>query len=99
MSENRINLTIIARLAHYEGMVQGVGFRYTARSLANRFDITGYVMNMPDGSVDVYAEGSPDQVDTFIQALKEEMGEYVQNVKIEDQIPTGRYRRFDVRFY
>jgi len=98
MSENR-NVTIIAKLAHFEGTVQGVGFRYTARSLARRFDITGYVMNMPNGSVDVYVEGPPDQIDTFFQSLKDEMGDFVQEIKIEDQIPTGRYRRFDVRFY
>ncbi len=100
MSENQANMTTnIAKLVHFEGYVQGVGFRYTARSLAQRFNITGYVMNMPDGTVDVHAEGPSDEVDAFIQALKVEMGEYIQDTKVEDCTPTGKYRRFDVRFH
>src|SRR5471030_2081507 len=41
----------------YSGRVQGVGFRYTARTVAAGFEITGYVRNLPDGRVELVAEG------------------------------------------
>ena len=45
------------REIHYAGRVQGVGFRYTVRSLAARFDVTGFVRNLPDGRVHLVVEG------------------------------------------
>lgn len=48
------------------GRVQGVGFRYYAVMKAKEFDISGYVKNMPDGSVFIEAEGNEDGLDKFI---------------------------------
>jgi acylphosphatase len=36
----------------YSGRVQGVGFRYTVKSVANGFELTGIVRNLPDGRVE-----------------------------------------------
>lgn len=88
----------IARLVHYEGYVQGVGFRYAATTLSQRFHVTGYVMNMPDGSVDVCVEGPAEEVEGFLTTLGEEMAEYIRNSRIEDMAPTGQFRRFSVRY-
>ena len=41
----------------YEGRVQGVGFRYTTKSVANGFEVTGTVRNLTDGRVELVAEG------------------------------------------
>ena len=49
-----------------QGWVQGVGFRYAARKIAFQFGITGFVRNLPDGSVYIEAEGSEEQVKEFI---------------------------------
>ena len=43
--------------ARYEGDVQGVGFRHTARAIANQLGVAGGVENLPDGSVRLVAEG------------------------------------------
>jgi acylphosphatase len=40
------------------GMVQGVGYRYFVRQVARRLGLTGYVKNLRDGRVEVYAIGS-----------------------------------------
>jgi acylphosphatase len=40
------------RTVRFSGMVQGVGFRYTACRIAGRYDVTGYVKNLHDGSVE-----------------------------------------------
>ena len=42
---------------HYEGRVQGVGFRYTVKNLAREYDVSGTVENLPDGRVVLLASG------------------------------------------
>ncbi len=50
-----------------KGKVQGVYFRASARDVANKLAIKGWVKNMPDGNVEVVAEGSKEQLDKFIE--------------------------------
>lgn len=53
------------------GRVQGVGFRYFTQMEAKKRDLTGWVRNEPDGTVRLEAQGSEDQLDSFVQALKQ----------------------------
>ena len=53
----------------YSGHVQGVGFRYTTKTVATGFDITGMVRNLSDGRVELVAEGSRAELDAFREAL------------------------------
>ena len=59
---------------HYKiritGHVQGVGFRYSAAGEARFRGIRGFVKNMPDGSVYIEAEGSPEQLNAFVEWCK-----------------------------
>ncbi len=55
----------------YEGRVQGVGFRWTARNLAKEFDVTGTVKNLPDGRVELVAAGEAEEVNTFLDAMRD----------------------------
>jgi acylphosphatase len=64
----------------YSGRVQGVGFRFTAQRLAARFPMTGYVRNLPDGRVELVAEGEPESVSAFLAAIQSEMGRRIQDV-------------------
>ena len=57
----------------FTGRVQGVGFRYTAHSLSRGFTVAGFVRNVPDGSVELVAEGPAEEVEGFLMALKERM--------------------------
>ena len=54
---------------HYEGRVQGVGFRYTVKNLAREFEVSGTVANLPDGRVELLASGEPEEVDAFLDAI------------------------------
>ena len=54
---------------HYSGRVQGVGFRATIRQLARGFDVTGTVRNLPDGRVELIAEGEKDEVTAFLEGI------------------------------
>ena len=83
---------------HYEGMVQGVGFRYTTRRIASRFPITGYVKNLPDGRVLLVAEGQPDQLQRLVDAVAAEMGRYVRRTTRNALAATGEFDGFEIRF-
>ncbi|MBF0217501.1 MAG: acylphosphatase [Candidatus Omnitrophica bacterium] len=85
--------------AVFFGHVQGVGFRYTVRSLSADFpDISGYVKNMPDGSVLVIAEGIAGSIDRFIAGINDGMVRYIRDVKVTRPPYSGEFRNFDVRF-
>ncbi len=53
------------------GRVQGVGYRYFARRSAQALGLSGFVRNLPDGSVEVLAEGGEDALARLEQALRE----------------------------
>jgi acylphosphatase len=60
---------MIAKRVIFEGLVQGVGFRYTVKDLARGFDVCGGVKNLPDGSVELQAMGEPAELDAFIREI------------------------------
>ena len=49
----------------YSGRVQGVGFRYTTKTVAAGFDVTGVIRNLPDGRVELVAEGLRPELEAF----------------------------------
>ena len=53
----------------FHGRVQGVGFRYTAKYLARSMNLTGWVKNEYDGSVQAQLQGKPEELDQIIQRL------------------------------
>jgi len=53
------------------GIVQGVGFRYFAYQEAIDLQLQGYVKNLVNGNVEVYAEGSRDKLKRFIEILNQ----------------------------
>jgi acylphosphatase len=55
----------------YSGSVQGVGFRYSVKSVANGFEVTGTVRNLADGRVELLAEGNKDELDAFRQGIRD----------------------------
>lgn len=83
--------------ARVHGRVQGVGFRYSTLRQAQRLDLQGYVRNMPDGTVEVVAEGTKDKVEILSKWLKKgPTGSYVSNLQINEAPVTGFYRTFTI---
>ena len=85
------------REVHYAGSVQGVGFRYTVRSLASRFEVTGFVRNLADGRVHLVAEGEAAEVVAFLDAVRAEMHYYINDVEETVRPVAGRFRGFEIR--
>ena len=80
-----------------QGRVQGVYYRAFTSSNAVRLGLTGYVRNLPDRSVEIYAEGQRKQIETLIEHLKEgPTGARVDNLALTWSEYTGQYSDFSV---
>ena len=55
----------------YAGRVQGVGFRYTVKSLVPGYDVLGIIRNLPDGRVELIVEGKQEELDAFLKAIRD----------------------------
>ncbi len=76
-----------ARRVFYEGRVQGVGFRATTRWIAGGFEVTGYVRNLADGRVELFAQGAATEVGEFLKAIRE--SELSGHIKSAVEEPAG----------
>jgi acylphosphatase len=88
---------MIRRTTHFSGHVQGVGFRYTAIHVARGFEVVGYVRNLPDGRVELLAEGNEAEIARFLDALAEKMEGRIRGRTNVDSPPTGEFNEFSAR--
>jgi acylphosphatase len=88
----QVNRTVI-----YTGHVQGVGFRYTARSIAGRYAVTGYVKNLADGRVELVAEGESRELDEFLREVRVALSNHIREEKCDVQAASGGFRGFEIR--
>jgi acylphosphatase len=80
----------VSRRYLVEGRVQGVGFRYFTEAAASREGLSGWVKNLPDGRVEILAEGEAEAVERFERNIRHgPPGARVKNVEVEDMPPTG----------
>ena len=81
----------------YSGQVQGVGFRYTVRSVATGFNVTGIVRNLPDGGVELVAEGAKDELEAFRQAVRESgLDHFIRQEDVSWREAESEFRGFDI---
>lgn len=88
----------IRRTVFFSGRVQGVGFRFSAESIAQRFAVTGYVRNLPDGRVELVAEGSPDQVESFVDQVRDAMRVNIRTYDTTDGPVTDEFDEFRIAY-
>ena len=89
----------VRRRYHIWGQVQGVGFRYRAKYAAQQLDLTGWVENLDDGTVELEVQGQPDQIKKMFGMIQ--ASEYIQiaGMRQEDLPPDPSARGFWVRGY
>ena len=75
-----------------------MGFRYTARQIAQRFTLGGYVKNLSDGRVELVVEGDPEEIDRFLAAIDQAMAGYIRDREIQAQPAEGLDPGFAIRF-
>ena len=84
-------------IAH--GRVQGVGFRFFVRERAVPYGVKGWVKNLPDGSVEIHAEGEEEQLQEFINEVEDgpSFGR-VSKISAEWVEPKNIYKSFNIVF-
>ena len=81
------------------GRVQGVGFRYHTRKKAQELQLTGYVTNKPDHTVEIVADGPDEQLaalTAWAQSGPERAN--VKRVDVEDCLPINRFDEFVIEY-
>lgn len=85
------------RTCTYGGRVQGVGFRYTVKNIALRYDVQGYVRNLPDGRVELVLEGPIADIEQLMAEVAERMSGNIQSVDQKILPATGEFSHFSIR--
>lgn len=86
----------VARHIIWKGRVQGVGFRYTVRQMAAKYELTGTVRNCFDGSVEAVLQGTPQQVQSAIDDIAAEFHGYIREVDASEQVVNPHLTDFSI---
>ena len=82
---------------YYSGRVQGIGFRYSVKMLVRGYEVTGWIKNLPDGRVEMAAEGERPELEAFAEAIRE--SELAAFIRQEDRqwVPaTHEFHGFEI---
>ncbi len=88
----------VRRRYRFSGLVQGVGFRWEAMSLASQLGRVGWARNERDGSVTVEIEGGRDRADLFLRAMESVSRFDITDVQAEELPVLGSETAFKVRY-
>ena len=92
MTTSRHRMTVL-----FSGHVQGVGFRYTAKTVATGFEITGTIRNLPDGRVELIAEGRREELDGFRAALHDAgLAGFIRDEQVDWAVAKNEFRGFEI---
>ena len=84
-------------IVHYSGLVQGVGFRYTAKTVATGFEIVGVVSNLPDGRVRLIVEGVRTELEAYRSALREAgLAGFIRDEHVEWTDVQNEFHKFEI---
>ena len=82
---------------HYAGRVQGVGFRYTVKQVAAGYEVTGAVRNLPDGRVELVAEGGRAELEAFRQGIRDAgLDGFIRQEDAQWAEARGEFRGFEI---
>ncbi|MBD3264974.1 MAG: acylphosphatase [Candidatus Omnitrophica bacterium] len=82
----------------FSGLVQGVGFRFTSKAIANRLGINGWVRNTQDGRVEMFLQGEAEDIDKFLDSLKDEFRHNITGIDIKKETGPCDCKNFSIRF-
>ncbi len=97
-ADSNPNPELVRRRVFFSGRVQGVGFRYTTEAVASRFKVAGFVRNVPDGRVELVAEGLPVELDRFLQGVEQAMSGHIDDRVVSQTHATSEFTGFSISF-
>jgi acylphosphatase len=81
----------------YSGRVQGVGFRHALKTVAAGFEIAGLVRNLPDGRVELVAEGAREELEAFRASIRDAgLASLIQNEQVNWAAVQNEFRGFEI---
>ena len=91
---------VIAVEVIFIGRVQGVGFRATCQQLAQAYRLVGFVKNMPDGSVQLWAQAEQDEIEAYFREIqKSRLGSLVINQNNSLRKVDSTLKSFEIRYF
>jgi acylphosphatase len=87
----------MAKLVYYSGQVQGVGFRATAAAVARRHAVRGWVRNLADGRVELFADGSADEIAAFLADIRDRMSDLIRTEDAFEREPDEGLSGFRIK--
>jgi len=97
----KVGEKMISRLYNFRGYVQNVGFRSFVRNIVTQYGITGWVQNMPDGSVSALLEGEKSNIENAVNKITSGNGiiEVTDFIVVEEKYLQQRnYKSFFIKF-
>lgn len=82
----------------FSGHVQGVGFRQTTIQIARSHAVTGWVKNLPDGNVELVAEGTKSACSEFLASIRQRMFEFVNDIDCQWKTPSNEFDHFEIHY-
>ena len=80
----------------YSGTVQGVGFRYTVRGYAVGLGLTGWVKNLPDGKVEIFAEGTKEAIEELLAKLGSHFEGFIKDHRVDFVDAHFSFKNFEI---
>ena len=89
---------MVAKQVLYEGRVQGVGFRFSVKSIITGYDVVGCVKNLIDGRVELEVQGEESEVDEFLEAvLKSHLRRHINRFVVREIPLKSGIKGFEIR--
>jgi len=83
--------------AFYSGRVQGVGFRFKSYQIASGYSVTGFVRNLEDGRVEIFAQGEESEVRGFVDEVKQLLSPFIKDIQDSYKKQKREYKTFDIK--
>ena len=75
-----------------------MGFRYTTRGIATRLPVVGFVRNLPDGTVELVAEGPAEALDRLLAGIAGELGRFIERADVVVKPASGEFGGFEIAY-
>ena len=80
----------------YSGRVQGVFFRGTTKDIARRIGVCGWVRNLPDGRVELVAEGERGELDDLLKKIRQAKGPNIDDEDVRSENASNEFSNFTI---